>query len=125
MAKRTKLKNNIVRGDTPLIQFPMTVSGVEADLTGFTATFTVTTSENPSEAEAPIIQVQDTGDETGLVEFQLLNGVEGNDTTQLVPGTTYYWDVQLSNESANPGLRIFTVLRGQFGVDADNTWSTT
>ncbi len=116
MGKLTKFKNNLTRGDTPVIQFPLTVNGAVANLTGYFATFTITASATGGN---PIIQIAATGDATGTVSFQLKNGQALNDTSALVPDTTYYWDLQLSNELAGTSLRIFTPLRGTLGVDTD------
>lgn len=117
--KLTKLPNNIIRGDTPLIQFPLTVGGAVADLTGYTATFTVTASAAPVLGDVPIIKIPVSGDTTGILNYQLLNGQVQNDTGALVPGTTYYWDVELKNALTGTAFRRFTALRGTLGVDTD------
>lgn len=117
--KLTKLPNNIIRGDTPLIQFPLTVGGAVVDLTGYTATFTVTASVAPALGDTPIIKIPVSGDATGVLNYQLLNGQTLNDTGALVPGTTYYWDLELKNSGSGTTLRRFTALRGTLGVDTD------
>lgn len=117
--KLTKLPNNIIRGDTPLIQFPLTVGGAVVDLTGYTATFTVTASAAPALGDTPIIKIPVSGDATGVLNYQLLNGQTLNDTGALVPGTTYYWDLELKNSGSGTTLRRFTALRGTLGVDTD------
>lgn len=116
--KKTKL-DDFIRGDTPLISFPMTVSGVPANLTGYTIAFTVNVLENPSPTDTPIIHIEQAGDSTGVVTFQLLNDQPSNSTRDLVPGTTYYWDVQLWNNQSGSDKRITTVLIGSFQVVAD------
>jgi hypothetical protein len=122
--KLTKFPNNLIRGDTPLLQVPLTVNGNPANLTGYNTTFTVTASQTPVTGDTPVIQVSAPGDSTGILNFQLCNGVANNDTSKLAPGTTYYWDVQLSNDLSGSNRRIFTVLRGTLGVDADYNLST-
>jgi hypothetical protein len=122
--KITKFKENLIRGDTPLVQFPLTINGSAADLTGYNATFTITESESPVSGDVPVIQITDTGDNTGTLEFQLLNGQVNNDTSVLDPSKTYYWDLQLSNDGSGTALRIVTPLRGTLGVDADYNLGT-
>lgn len=116
--KLTKLPNNLIRSDTPLLQFPLTVNGVAVDLTGYTCTFTITASQSPIIGDTPIIKIPVAGDSTGVLNFQLLNGQSLNDTSLLTPGTTYYWDVEIKIGSGAT-LRRFTPLRGTLGVDTD------
>ena len=116
--KKTKL-DDFIRGDTPLLSFPMTLAGVPADLTGYTIAFTVNALENPTPTDTPIIHIETSGDTSGVASFQLLNDQPSNSTKDLVPGTTYYWDVQLWNNQSGAAKRIITVLIGSFQVVAD------
>lgn len=116
--KLTKLPTSLIRGDTPLIQFPLTVGGVVTDLTGYTCTFTVTANAAPVLGDVPVIQIPVAGDTTGILNYQLLNGQTLNDTMQLLPGIQYYWDLELKQGSGTT-LRRFTPLRGTIDVVTD------
>jgi len=116
--KLTKL-DNLIRGDTPLLTFTFSVGTTLVDLTGYVITFTATSSQNPDISDIPIIHITANGDSTGTVNFQLLNDQSSNATKNLVPGTTYYFDVQIFNNQSGTLKRIMTPVRGTFGVDAD------
>jgi len=116
--KLTKL-DNLIRGDTPLLTFTFSVGTTLVDLTGYVITFTATSNSNPDNSDVPIIRVSTSGDSTGVVNFQLLNDQASNSTKDLVPGTTYYFDVQIFNNQSGTLKRVMTPVRGTFGVDAD------
>lgn len=119
MANKLIKLDSLVRGDTPLISFPMTIGTTPVDLTGYVITFTVTASQNPDTLDVPIIRIPVNGDETGEPAFQLLNDQASNSTKDLIPGTTYYFDVQIFNNESGTLKRIMTPVRGTLGVVAD------
>lgn len=116
--KLTKL-DNLIRGDTPLLTFTFSVGTTLVDLTGYIITFTATASQDPDTGDTPIIHISANGNSTGTVNFQLLNDQPSNATKNLVPNTTYYFDVQIFNNQSGTLKRIMTPVRGTFGVDAD------
>lgn len=117
--KLVKFKNNITRGDTPLVSVPITVGGVAADLTGYVLTLTITSNANPQPSDTPEIQITVNGDETGIANFQLLNDQANNSTKDLVPSTTYNYDIQLFNGQSGVLKRIMTIVKGTLDVDID------
>lgn len=126
MAVKTKLvnfKSNIIRDNTPLVSVPVTVGGVAANLTGYVLALTITSNANPSPTDTPEIQISVNGDTTGMANFQLLTDQPHNSTSTLVPGTTYYYDVQLYNGQTGTLKRVMTVVRGTVGVDANSNRS--
>jgi hypothetical protein len=116
--KLTKL-DNLIRGDTPLLTFTFNVGTALVDLTGYVITFTATSAQNPDTSDIPVIKVSVNGDTTGIASFQLLNDQTNNNTSNLGPGTTYYFDVQIFNNQSGILKRIMTPVRGTFSVDAD------
>jgi hypothetical protein len=121
---RTKLKENLIRGDTPVIRIPVTVKGVAVDLSGWKCTMSITDQQAPSNSTTPIIQIPVTGDTTGILNYQLLQGQTNNDTLQLDPAKTYYGDVELNNNQTGAFKRVFTPIRFEFSVDYDYTVGT-
>jgi len=119
--KPTTIKENIIRGDTPLLRFPFTVAGSPADLSGWKCTLSITDQPSPANTNVPVIQISVNGDSTGIVNFQLEQGQANNDTLLLNPGTTYYGDVELNNQQTGALKRVFTPVRFQFDVDYDYT----
>lgn len=117
-SKLTKL-DNLIRGDTPLLTFTFTQGTVPVDLTGYVLSFTATSSQYPDTSDIPVIHITQNGNNTGIVSFQLLNDQASNATRNLVPNTTYYFDVQIYNNQSGTLKRIMTPVRGTFGVDAD------
>jgi len=119
MARKLTKLDNLIRGDTPLLTFTFTQGGIAVDLTGYQLAFTATSNQNPDPSDIPVIHITQNGDNTGVVSFQLLNDQANNATRNLVPGTTYYFDVQIFNNQSGVLKRIMTAVRGTFGVDAD------
>lgn len=123
-SKLVAMKENITRGDTPVISFPFTVGGLPVDLTGWKLTFTAQPISNPGNSAVPTIQISTTGDVTGIVNFQLLQGQLLNDTLLLDPETQYFYDVEFNNQAAGINKRVFTPIKGTFDVDYDATVGT-
>lgn len=111
--KLTKLKS-FIRGDTPLLKIPVTVNGLPADITGYTAQLTITTDPRPvnnTDAFLHVTMVTDTANSQFTHQFT------NTETETLDPTATYYMDVQINKSPAN--TNNFTILRGTFTVDTD------
>lgn len=104
---------NYYEGDTyDFIVYPKNASGNTFDLTGYTSTFTIASSVGPSPSF--VVGGSAVIDEAKTkVTCKILPAVG----RQLVAGTTYYYDVQISNGSE----LVYTLLKGTISVTADVT----
>lgn len=119
-----KLKEDLIRGDTPVIRVPITTNGAVVDLTGWKCTLSITDNAKPANDATPVIQISISGDATGILEYQLLQGQVNNDTLLLDPSKSYYGDVEFNNNLTGASKRVFTPFRFQFGVVYDYTVGT-
>jgi hypothetical protein len=112
--KLTKL-DDFIRGDTPLFVFDATVDGTAFDVTDWTGKFTLTANDNPTSNTDAVIQAETmTKNETdNTFSYQLTHTV----SAALVPGTKYYFDVQVSKSPAE--TNTFTIARGTVGIATD------
>ena len=110
MAKIFKLdkQEDIIRGDTPLLTFPITVGGLPYDLTGWTAKITITSDENPSTNANALVASAPMEVDGNMLSYQLTTTV----TKQFIPDTTYYGDIEISKEPVE--TNTFTPIRFQF-----------
>jgi hypothetical protein len=98
-----------VAGDTQFIQITLTEDGEPIPLSGYTATFTA--KLDLEDADNALTTLQKTlGD--GIEFIDAVNGVllitiDAEDTKDLEEDTTFYWDVQLSQDGD-----VFTVAMG-------------
>lgn len=113
-AKRTKL-DNITRGDTPNLVFPIKSNKQIVDLAGWDAYITITPDEKPTSLANAIVAYQpctiDT--ETGEVSYQLTS-----DQTKLFnPDVVYSGDIEINKAPTN--INTFTPIKFQFEVEPD------
>jgi hypothetical protein len=112
--KLTKL-DDFIRGDTPLFVFNATVDGVALDITSWTGVFTLTSNATPTgNTDAVISAATMTKDTVARTfSYQLTHAL----SQTLVPGTTYYFDVQIQKTPTE--TNTFTIARGTVGVATD------
>jgi len=106
---------SFVRGDTPLFSFPITLNGEPFDLTDWSAYFTLTANDDPTSNDDAVIALAEMtiDTDTGTASYQLTNTI----SSTLVPGTTYYGDVQVNKSPTD--TNNFTVVRFTVQVVAD------
>lgn len=88
---------NFTQGDTPLLNFPITVNSDVVDLTGYTAFFTLTSQTSPQSDATAEIEGTDALDSTAIAAFQLTE----TQTAPLQPNIIYNWDVKLKDPSGD------------------------
>ena len=110
MAKIFKLdkQEDIIRGDTPLLTFPITVGGLPYDLTGWNARITITTSETPTSNANALVSSAPMDIDGNVLRYQLTTTT----SKQFIPETTYYGDIEISKEPVE--TNTFTPIRFQF-----------
>lgn len=102
------------RGDTPLLQIPVTVRGAAADLTGYTGQLTITTNPRPINNTDAFLHVTMT---TDVANSQLTHQFTNTETEGLDPTATYYMDVQINKSPAE--TNNFTILKGILPIATD------
>jgi len=115
------------RGDTTVLEFTVTRSGVPVNLTGLKIWFTVKTDRSVADASATIRKGTAA---TGMSGITLPGaGTDGRywvqidpaDTSSLADGTQwFYYDTQIREADA----RVTTVETGRFAVTTDVTKAT-
>lgn len=116
MAKPKLVKvDAIIRGDTPLLVFPITLNREPFDLTDWNGYFTLTNEAAPIDNTGAVVALAEMVKDivAGTMSFQLTNTI----TAKLVPETTYYFDVQVNREPVD--INNFTVIRGELPVVTD------
>lgn len=108
----TKL-DNMIRGDTPLLVFPIKVNNQPYDLTGWTAKITITANSAPSSNGDALVDKATCDIDENEVSYQITTTV----SDQFVVGQQYYGDIELSKspETSN----TFTPVRFSFKVVTD------
>lgn len=103
---------NYYEGDTYEFKIrPKTSDGAEFDLTDFSPVFTIATARG-----AGATQYACTAEISGNTVNCLILPGQGR---QLVAGTTYYYDVQVSKTTSAGVLVVHTLLTGTVSVTAD------
>ena len=106
---------NYYKGDRyEFVIYPKDAAGDEFDLTGYTSTFSIASSTGPDPDEGPFGAEAVIGNDKDKVTCVILP-LLGKDN--LVAGTTYYYDVQVSNGDE----LVYTLLKGTISVTADVT----
>lgn len=104
---------NYYEGDTyDFIVYPKDAVGETFNLTGYTSTFTIASAVGPS----PSFAVGGSA-EIDTAKTKVTCTILPSVGRQLVAGTTYYYDVQISNGSD----LVYTLLKGTITVTADVT----
>jgi hypothetical protein len=111
-------KISFTQGDTPLIEFPITVNSVIEDLTGYTAFFTLTSQQTPNSDNNAEVTLSDSLGSGAVASFQLTNDM----TAPLEPTTVYNWDVKLKDPT---GDYFATIINGTANIDQSFTQRTT
>lgn len=104
---------NYYEGDTyEFVIYPKTANGAVFDLTGYTSSFSIATTRgpNPSLSFNASAEVDPT---KTFITCKILPAVG----RQLVAGTQYVYDVQVSSGISN----VYTLLTGNISVTADIT----
>lgn len=104
---------NYYHGDTYEFNiYPKTASGAVFDMTGYSASFNIASAVGhaPSFSVGATAQIDSTH---SYISCKILPTTG----SQLVPGTPYYYDVQISSGSD----KVYTLLKGGILVTADVT----
>ena len=106
---------NYYKGDRyEFVIYPKDAAGDVFDLTGYTSAFSIASSTGPDPDEGPFgaeAVISNAKDKVTCVILPDLGAYS------LVAGTTYYYDVQVSN-----GVEVvYTLLKGTISVTADVT----
>jgi hypothetical protein len=109
MSSRLTKITPITRGDTPQLLLPVTVNGVAADLTGYTAYLTITKNSNPTDNTDAVLHTAMT---TDTANSQFTYQFTNTDTENLDPTAVHYVDVQINKSPTS--TNNFTILRGSF-----------
>ena len=100
-------------GDTfDFIIYPKTATGTVFDLTGYTSSFTIASATGPNPSVSLGGQASIDAGKTKIT-CTILPSVG----RQLVAGTVYYYDVQVTSGSS----KVYTLLKGTISVTADVT----
>jgi hypothetical protein len=106
---------NYYKGDTyEFVIYPKDAAGDIFNLTGYTSTFTIADSTGPTPDEGPFGAQAVIGNAKDRVTCTILPDL-GKES--LDAGTTYYYDVQVSNGEE----LVYTLLKGTITVTADVT----
>lgn len=104
---------SLYSGDTyEFVISPKNSDGTDFSLTGFTAAMTIATSRGSSPSFSTTAQTV-VNTTLNTVTCTILPGVNNS----LTPGTTYVYDVQISNGST----RVYTLLTGNITITEDVT----
>jgi hypothetical protein len=104
---------NYYEGDTfEFAIYPKIASGASFDLNGYSSSFNIASATGPSPSFLVGGEAEINAQKT-KVTCVILPSVG----RQLVAGTTYYYDVQISNGSD----KVYTLLKGTISVEADVT----
>lgn len=102
------------RGDTnEFVIRPKTSTGSAFALTGYTAIFKISDVRGPTGVQISAAAVVDAS--ANIVTCTIIPAVG-----RLLTGTSYVYDVQITNETPNPDV-IFTLLTGTITVTSDVT----
>jgi hypothetical protein len=104
---------NYYKGDRyEFVIYPKDAAGNEFDLTGYTSAFYIASSTGPNPDEGPFTASAVIGNAKDRVTCVIIPDLG---KYNLDAGTTYYYDVQVSN-----GVEIvYTLLKGTITVTAD------
>jgi len=102
----------VARGDSPVMPITVKSDGVVLDVTGYTFTLTVNSSDDPADDTGALFQINGAvvDGPNGRVDFQPSIG----DLTQTPD--VYNYDIQMVG-----GGSTRTILKGQFTIDPDIT----
>jgi hypothetical protein len=110
MAFPNELNINYYKGDTQEFAiYPKKTDGSEFSMTGYTPRFTIAAERGSSSVISAYAAVD------SLNSAKLLCVIRPADGAQLTPGTTYYYDVEIS-KSGVPYPFVYTILTGTISV---------
>ena len=105
---------NYYEGDTyEFIIYPKIANGAVYSLENYTASFTIATAVGPNPPTPSIACSAIIDQSYDFITCKISPTIGRN----LVAGTTYYYDVQISNGTEN----VYTLLKGTISVTADVT----
>jgi hypothetical protein len=110
---------NYYEGDTyEFIIYPKIANGAVYSLQNYTASFTIANSVGPSPTFVASASAIIAGTEATPLQYSYITcKISPSIGRSLVAGTTYYYDVQISNGVEN----VYTLLKGTISVTADVT----
>jgi hypothetical protein len=112
MAFPGKYDFNYYKGDTLEFKvYPKTTTGQPFSLEGYAASFNLATSRGLPENQLITAYSQISPDKTHIV--CAITPSEGN---ELIPGTTYVYDIEVRNMTATPYPLVYTLLNGNISI---------
>lgn len=102
------------KGDTLEFRiYPKDASGTVFSLTGYDAAFTISTAKGSAGASSAVSGIAQIVDDTYLL--CVITPTVGD---QLVAGTTYVYDVEISNLTVDPASydKVYTLLAGSISI---------